>query len=398
MSPNISKVFKWEVRKNIKSPTFLILTFLVPLIMLIGMGISFLITEIASADEKNIAVIDETEIVFEDLSKELASTNLVISKHLSEERPSLEKKISDGEYEGLLIITDEAYQEGEIPYIVRDAREHHPLLLHDKLNAVIVNQRLQSEGFSAEEATGLITPVRMKTRSIAGEEPSLMSFLAPFMFGMVLIFSAMFSGQVMMYGVIKEKRNRIVEILLSSITSLELMLGKILGFGLLGLIQLSIWLSVGIIVGGRFINLRQLAITPGDLLPSILFFLGGYLLFSAMYATLGATMKDAESSSQMQGLVILIPILPLFVSGAILMNPNIFWIKVISYIPPFIPVTMLLRTAATTIPWWEIATTFIVLLVSIWVTIKLGARIFDRGLLLFEKNLSFKEIRAMLKK
>ena len=398
MLSDIVKVFRWEVRKNIKSPTFLILTFLVPLIMLAGMGISFLITEIAAADEKNIAVIDETGAVFDKLANALSLTNLVISQHSPAERSSLEQGISAGDFEGLLIITAEAYRLGEIPYIVRDAREHHPALLYEQLNAIIINQRLQSEGFSPEEAETLITPVKMKTRSIAGEEPSLMAFIAPFMFGMVLIFSAMFSGQVMMYGVIKEKRNRIVEILLSSVSSLDLMLGKIFGFGLLGLMQIAIWLSVGLFVGGRFIDLQHIAMTPGDLIPSVLFFIGGYLLFSAMFATMGATMKDAESSSQMQGLVILIPVLPVFIASAILMSPNTLWVKVVSYIPPFIPVTMLLRTAATTIPWWELATTFTVLLISIWVTIKLGAKIFDRGILLFDKSMGLKDLRDMMRK
>lgn len=395
---NIGKVFSWEVRKNIKSPTFLILTFFVPLIMLAGMGISFFLTDSAVREEKKVAIIDETGEIFPMLSAGLEATNIKIFRYAPVEIEQLKDQVVDDQYDGLLVITHDAVKDGLFPYYVKDTRQHHPPIVYEVLRSTVINHRMLSAGLSSEQAAATIAPVRMRTLSVAGGEPSLAAFLVPFVFGMVLVFSAVFSGQVLMYGIIKEKRNRIVEILLSSVTSLELMLGKITGFGLLGLIQITIWISVGLLVGGRLFDLRELAMTPQDLLPSLMFFIGGYFLFAAMFAVMGATMKDAEGGSQMQGLVVLIPMVPIFASSGILMSPNAAWVQVFSFIPPFIPATMLLRVAAATLPWWEIGATFILLLLSIGVTIYLGSRIFDRSILLFEKTINIKDILKMLKK
>ncbi|HHX87480.1 MAG TPA: ABC transporter permease [Firmicutes bacterium] len=272
------------------------------------------------------------------------------------------------------------------------------MIISEGVKSAVTLYRLNTMGLNPDQVQQAIAPVMLQNRALTGEEGSLYDFLIPFIFGIILMFSAMFSGQVLMYGVIKEKRNRIVEILLSSISSLDLLLGKIIGFGALGLLQIVIWITVGLIVAKRFLDLEQLSLSFADLITPLLFFFGGYLLFSSLYAALGATMKDAEGGSQMQGMVILVPMVPLFASSAILMAPNAFWVRLFSFLPPFIPVTMLIRVSATTLPWWEVAASFVMLIISVAFVIYLGARIFSRGILQFERTLSLKEIGKMLKK
>ncbi|NLY38063.1 MAG: ABC transporter permease, partial [Firmicutes bacterium] len=111
-----------------------------------------------------------------------------------------------------------------------------------------------------------------------------------------------------------------------------------------------------------------------------------------------ATMKDAEGGSQAQGLVVLVPMIPLFATSAIIISPNALWVRIMSFIPPFTPVTMLLRLAYTTPPWWEIAAALVILFLAVIFCLRLGARIFSRGLLQFDRLLSFKEIGRMLRK
>jgi len=137
---------------------------------------------------------------------------------------------------------------------------------------------------------------------------------------------------------------------------------------------------------------------PESLIPLILFFIGGYLMFAALFAAMGATMKDAEGGSQTQGMVVLIPMIPMFASVSILMSPNAAWVRVFSYIPIFTPTTMLMRIASTTLPWWELASTFMVMLLGIAFFIYLGARIFSRGLLQFDRSISFREMGKMMRK
>lgn len=198
-----------------------------------------------------------------------------------------------------------------------------------------------------------------------------------------------------MYGVIKEKRNRIVEILLSSVSSLDLLTGKLLGFGLLGLMQIFLWAGIGLVVALRFFDLSGILPSVGDGLIYLFYFVFGYLLIASLFAALGATMKDAEGGGQVQGLVILIPMLPVFLAGPMVASPNALWARLLSHIPPFIPSTVLLRMAGTNLPTWEIFTTGAMLMASVVAFVYLSARIFQGGILRFERATTLAEATRM---
>jgi ABC-2 type transport system permease protein len=396
--PNIFKVFRWEFLKNLKSPTFLITTLMVPLIMLLAAGISYYAGVGASKEEQQVAVIDETGNFFPYLESNLADSPLKVTLQEAAQREQLAAQVEDGELNGYLLFTAENVQSGMIDYYVGDAKEMNTSAVNEAVTAAVTLYRMEKMGLTAEQISAATAPVVLQSRSVSGEEFSLAEMIAPFFLSIVLIVAVMISGQVLMYGVIKEKRNRIIEILLSSVTALDLLLGKIIGFGLLGLLQIAIWLSVGLAVAGRFMDLSQMGMRPAEILPMVLFFLGGYVMFAALFAATGATMKDAEGGSQVQGLVVIIPMIPMFASSAIMMSPNALWVRIFSYIPIFTPVTMLMRIGAATLPWWELASTFAVLMLGVVFFIYLGARIFSRGLLQFERTLSLKDIGKMTRK
>ncbi len=395
---NTMKVASWEFIKNLKSPTFLILTFIFPLIMLVAGGIGAIAGITSSLEEQTVAVIDETGQLFDILEDNLDSTPVEVVLISDGQQEQAREDVEEGLYNGLLHLTEDNLTAGSVSYYVKDSRDQNTGHLSGALRSAVTTYRLESLGLSGEDIEQATATVSLQTLSFAGEEASLAALFLPLAIGMLLIFSVMFSGQVLMYGVIKEKRNRIVEILLSSITSLELLMGKLIGFAALGLLQILIWLTVALLVAGSFFDLRQVSLSMSDLVPLVMFFIGGYLLFSSLFATMGATMKDAEGGSQTQGLVVLIPMIPLFASGAIIITPNAAWVKILSFIPIFTPVTMLMRLAATTVPWWEIILTFIILIIAVIFFIIIGARIFSRSILQYERTLSFKEIRRMLKK
>jgi ABC-2 type transport system permease protein len=395
---NVFKVFRWEFLKNLKSPLFLVTTLMIPLIMLLAAGISYYAGTSLSKEEQQVAVIDETGEIFPYLESYLSATPVTVSLSKPAQREQLAEQIEERELNGYLIFTAENVQSGVIDYYVRDVKEMNTMAMEEAVRAALTRYRMEKIGLTAEEIGLATAPVILQRRSVSGAEASMAAMIAPYFVSMVLIIAVMISGQVLMYGVLKEKRNRIVEILLSSVTALDLLLGKILGFGLLGLLQIGIWMTVGLAAAGRFIDLGELGMTPGDLIPLILFFVGGYLMFAALFAAMGATMKDAEGGSQTQGAVVLIPMIPMFASSAILMSPNATWVRICSYIPIFTPMTMLMRISATTLPWWEIASTFAVLMLGVAFFIYLGARIFSRGLLQFDRTISFKEIGKMMRK
>jgi ABC-2 type transport system permease protein len=396
--PNVFKVFRWEFLKNLKSPVFLITTLMMPLIMLLSAGISYYASTNTFKEKLQVAVIDETGEFFPYLESNLAASSVKVTLHDSAQREQLAEQVEDRQLNGYLIFTTENVQSGMIDYYVRDAKEAKIGALNEAVTTALTLYRMEKIGLTAEEINLATAPVVLHSRSVSGEKFSMAASIAPFFFSVVLIIAVMISGQVLMYGVIKEKRNRIIEILLSSVSALELLLGKIIGFGLLGLLQIGIWLAVGLAAASRFMDLSQVGMSPAELFPVALFFIGGYVMFAALFAAMGATMKDAEGGSQIQGMVVIIPMIPMFASGAIVMSPNALWVKICSYIPIFTPATMLMRIGATTLPWWELASTFAVLMLGVVFFIFLGARIFSRGLLQFERTISVKELGKMMHK
>ena len=396
--PDVSRVFRWEFLKNLKSPVFIATTLLIPLIMLLAGGISYFAGQGIVKEKQRVAVIDETGDFYPYLESCLITSQVKVIPGDAAEREQLAGQVKEGALNGYLVFTEENIKSGIIHYYARDAKQMNTMALSEAVRSALTRYRMEKIGLSVEEISLVTAPVVLQTRSISGEEASLPAMLAPFFFSILLVMGVMISGQVLMYGVLKEKRNRIVEILLSSVTALDLLLGKILGFGLLGLLQIGIWGSVGLAIAGRFIALGELGMNPKDLAPLVIFFVGGYLMFASLFAATGAIMKDAEGGSQTQGMVVLIPMVPMFASSAILMSPDALWVRILSYIPIFTPTTMLMRIAATTLPWWELLSTFVVMMLGVALFVFLGARVFKHGLLQFDRTISLKEMGKMMRR
>lgn len=395
---NIKKVAHWEFVKTIKSPTFLILTFIIPIIMLISGGVGYITERMEHEQPCKIAVIDETGEFYPFLEEQLKGMALTITqydpKHLSE----VESLVMEGEYDGFIIFTEDNIATGHISFYASDARNINQNLLTSELELVLSMYRLKTLGLNPEQIATASIPLIVDIRSLQGDEMNIVDFILPLVTGMILIFAVVFSGQVLMYGVIKEKQNRIVEILLSSISSFELLLGKIIGFGLLSLIQMAIWIFAGIIVAGRFVDLNALQMSVGDFVVPFLFFFFGYFMLSSLFAAVGATMKEAQEGSQLQGLIIMVPMIPLFLAGPIVVNPNALWVRILSHVPPFIPAMVLLRMGRTELPAWEIATTLTTLVLSAFLFISIGARIFEGGIMKYDRAFTFKDLKEILAK
>ncbi len=394
---NVASVFKWEFRKHIRSPLFLIFTFLVPAIMAITGFLPGFIIERMSVAEKALWVLDETGQMVEILDAALEDTKFK-AEFVEGDVEDLTAQVSEGAADGLLHIVPASLETGEMNLYVRDIRDFSRSELEQLLQPAFTQYRLGVTGISPQEFTFILAPISVRMSSVSGEEENVLSFIIPFFAGMILFVSVLFSGQILMQSVIKEKRNRIVEILLSSLSALELLAGKILAFGALALLQIAIWIGVGATVASRFVDLSAIGLDYTQLLYALPYFFLGYLLLATLFAAVAATMKDAESGSQAHGLVIMIPMLPLFLSAPIMMAPNGVFARVLSFIPVFTPAAMLMRLGAASIPLWEVVATSLILLVATVFFLKLGARVYQGSLLKFDSAASIKEILGMLTK
>jgi len=223
-------------------------------------------------------------------------------------------------------------------------------------------------------------------------------------FAFVFIFVAIFSGQLVLQNVVREKQSRVVELLLSSISPRELMAGKILGFGALGMVQALLWVAIGLLLLlfiGPYLGLPVLPLLAvllanmpwGMFALYLLYFVIGYLFIASLSAALGATMTDYLSGQQFQQVIITLPsMIPFFIVSLLLQEPNGTVARVFSYIPFTTAGTMMMRLAVGPISPWEILASLLVLLLSSWLAIRVAGKVFEISILLYGKSVSLREI------
>ena len=196
-----------------------------------------------------------------------------------------------------------------------------------------------------------------------------------------------------------EKENKTVEILLSSLSANELLSGKILGFGSAGLLQVLVWICSGgiILFLSPFASLFHGIQISWILILAIVYFILGYLLFAGSMACVAApasTVRDAQ-----QGAVIftMLGILPMILLSVIIKAPNSGIAKVLTYVPYTTSVTTLMRIALVEVPIYELVASLSILAISVLIMIKLSAKIFRTGILMYGKKMKIKDIFRYLR-
>jgi len=195
-------------------------------------------------------------------------------------------------------------------------------------------------------------------------------------------------------SLIEEKSNRLIEILISSCTSEELLAGKILGLSALGLTQILIWSLIGVGLAGS-------SVIPSEafenVLPMLLYFVLGFIFYTTIFVGIGSIVSTEQEAQQITTYISLILVLPIVFVVPAIQNPDSIMVKVLSYIPLTIPSIMLLRFKIETVPLTDIFITLSIMILSIIITLKLSAKIFRIGILSYGKKPSVKELIHWLK-
>jgi ABC-2 type transport system permease protein len=218
---------------------------------------------------------------------------------------------------------------------------------------------------------------------------------------MLLYMAVLLYGISVMRSVLEEKNSRILEVLLSSATSTELMAGKLLGVGAVGLTQILVWVVIAVVFAfpGMAMqpSLSEFQIPPGVLVAFAVFFLLGYLLYSTMYATIGAITTTEQEGQQLQFFIIIPLVLSVFMLAPVVRNPDAPVMVWMSMIPFFAPVVMYARIVVQTPPLWQIALSVFLLIVTVAGLLVLCARIYRIGILIYGKRPNLPEILKWLK-
>lgn len=409
-------IIKREYLTRVRSKAFILTTVLVPVGLIVLFAVPVILQLFDSDKTYKIGIKDESRVVFQELSR-IDSTRYFDAGNRSVEE--LRQDVIDRNIEGFIVINQsdlENPEQFEMIYggggginLVTDVR--------DDLRDAIREARLSEAQASNEILAILESRPSLNTRKLTeeGTEEEANTFVLFVLgYGMAfVIYGAIFGyGGYVMRSVIEEKTNRIVEIIVSSVKPFELLLGKVLGIGGLGVTQFTIWTATGAALLAFAGPIAAIFVTP-ETLPSgetaspipqlpdlgievgiyfIIFFLLGYLIYSAILAAVGAAV-DSESDTQQMMLPITIPvILAIIILPRVASDPDSTFSIVASMIPFFSPILMVARIPITDVPFWEIGVAILLMIGTIIGSLYLGAKIYRTGILMYGKSASFKEL------
>jgi ABC-2 type transport system permease protein len=429
---NLWLIIKREYLERVRTRSFLVLTLLLPAIMTVVM---ILPAKLATMGEKaqHVVVVTSTpqfgEMVRQRFLSAMTATDNddddadsqsnaskpkpeqeyvidVDANPTDAERDVLRDKVSSQAIDGYLWLTDDAIASGKVSWTSRNmAGFGERARLSETLNRIIQFDRLSTSGLTAEQTERLLKPIKVEAVRVEHGHESKGSggskFLEVVVMVMLLYMAVLLYGISVMRSVLEEKTSRILEVLLSSATSTQLMAGKLLGVGAVGLTQILVW----VVIAGVFAfpamamqpSFSELQIPLGVLFAFALFFLLGYLLYSTIYATIGAITTTEQEGQQLQFLVVIPLVLSVFMLGPVVRNPDAPAMVWMSMVPFFAPVLMYARIVVQTPPLWQIALSLVLLIGTIAGIMVLCARIYRIGILIYGKRPNLPEILKWLK-
>ncbi|WP_188207924.1 ABC transporter permease [Alkalibacillus aidingensis] len=411
---NSFKVGKWEIKRNIKNKSFIISLFLTPLIFIIFATVPNLLSDNEDQTSATKVYMNDELGVWEMVEPFIEDDPMINWEVVptTDDWDTMEDRIATQANSAYIELNEETIDESVVTYIAGEGLDpafdgqirilEQPLKQIQLQQADLTEEQLQLasmpihfESIETDEgATGEIE----EAEAGLGADPFEKGI--PAIFAGLILFSIVITGMMIFQSASQEKKDKVAEIILSSVTPGELMQGKILGYFVLGLIQVGVWLTFALPLAIWL--LEDVPVLEYLFVPetAILVFIAvlGYLLFASIFVGLGATLEDAASGSNFQGMVMMLPFLPVIFIGPIVSDPTGTIAQVTSYIPFTSPTVLILRLAILDKwPWLEILISIAILLVSIWIFMKLAGKIFKVGILIYGKNATPQEIWKWLR-
>lgn len=320
---------------------------------------------------------------------------------------SLRKQVEAKRLEGFVIVADGLADSGRAEYQASNVSSFTAIeTIEHNLTQVVFTVRLEREGVNPVVVGRARLPIVLATQKIAGgkatEESAAQGFSLAYFMAIILYTSILIYGINVMSSVLEEKTNRVVEVLVSSLRPFELMLGKLIGVGAVSIFQFLIWaVSARFLLsrrggGGGAPQAGQVFQIPHVSLETALvfvaYFLGGFFLYSAMFAAVGAISSTEQEARQGQQPVSVLLMVSFFAMFAMINDPNSTLAVTLSMIPFCSPIAMPVRWAAGNLPVSEVAVSLGILLASIVLVTWLASRIYRVGILMTGKRPSIPEL------
>ena len=435
MRSPILLIIEREFITRVRKKTFLVITIIAPVLFAALMIVPGVLASLP-ADHKNIVVLDEPALLLPEVGNDQFALDYLNPKEF--DLALAKDYLRDSDKDALLYIPagegwdPDFIKRNILLYGKEDIGMELQGFIENRIEDKINRQKLLKQGVDPEVVNQAKTQVNIKSFTLGEEDGQDETSATPLKMGlgyiagtMMYFFIFFYSVQVMR-GVIEEKTSRIVEVIISSVRPYQLMLGKILGIGLVGVVQFLIWIILSsliyavvsqfvypeifaqqVISGPNGADLSVLETTGiFDMVSSINFplvlggfvfyFFGGYFLYSALFAALGSAI-DQEADSQQFMLPVTAPLIIAFITAMnVIQEPNgqlAFWM---SMIPLTSPITMMIRLPFG-IPLWEIALSGAILVASFFAVVGIASKIYRVGILMYGKKVTWKELYKWLK-
>jgi len=414
---NILVVLKKEYLGVVRTKSFVIGTLLTPVMGFIFMFLPSILIQKTKEPQLKLVVIDQTGWMYSKLDSALSRDTLpdgaraiVLSPKacdpstLEKDKDTLNGRVLSEEISGYLIFPvgvdtgqSPEYYAKTTGNIITQGR------LERRINNQVIAHRLERQGFRSQNLAEVLKRADLKALQVskggAKETSFLSTYLLSFFFIFVLFQSVLGYGQVLSRSIVEEKNTRIIEVLTSSVTPFQLLMGKILGLGSATLTSIFIWIILGIAAGAPAASTLSSfgfdlskTFNPLLIVNFFIYLVLGYLLFTSLFAILGAISNSDQEVQQFVFPIVMTMILPFIIGFAVAQNPSAGWVTVLSLIPFFTPTLMMMRISFLPPPTWQLVASYIIMAVSVAVMGWLAAKIFRVGILMYGKRPTLPEL------
>jgi ABC-2 type transport system permease protein len=414
MLNHIFLIIRREFLERVARKSFIITTLLMPLIMVALMVVPTLIMVLTGPENKTIAVVDNSGVIAANLQDEEELKFVTVTEPVDSAK-------RNADYDAVLVLDDDVidnpqnvlmFSHGSLSIQTESEVRH-------QLESIIEDVRISN--YNIDNLKTIMEDVKadvsLQTFDLDSNDEKSTSSMVSYMLGMLMMFMLymfiILYGQMVMTSIIEEKGNRVLEIVVSSVKPTHLMLGKILGIGAVAVTQIVIWallvfafmqfgmpalsdtMSSAAADDADLATIMALISNTGFIMSMfgymILFLIGGYLFYSAIYAAIGSAVDNIQDASQLQSVALAPIFLSLILSTAVVADPNstlATWLSIIPFTSPMVMMTRLPFGVNA----WETIASLVVLYASTLAIVWLSAKIYRVGIFMYGKKPSYKEL------
>jgi ABC-2 type transport system permease protein len=408
MNPRIRTIALHEYITNVRRKEFILITLGLPVLMLVLTGISALgagavVSQMLKDHVEKVGIVDKSGLLA--LAAERAESRRMVLQKL-DSVPAGQAAIVKDKLTALIVVSDDYLRTGKVQVFRKGGGLFgrsdtvpvgrilsRALLAKSGADRKTISRAVEPTGpgasiFFWEPRTGRFAP-----RSGAAEAAR---FLVPYVFTMLLFTSIFMSASYLLRGIADEKENRVIEVMLSSVSPDELLRGKLIGLAGVGLTQVGIWMLISVVPAAILFS-KVVHLAPGAMVGVVLFFGLGFGFYATLMAGIGSLGTSYRETQQISGSVSMLAIVPLLLMTAILEFPNGAMSRILSFIPFTAPVTMVLRITSVDVPIVDYILATLSIVIGIWLVLTLSTKLFRFGLLIYGKRPTFGETMRWLR-